>query len=522
MKIQVRKKGARTLSARGRAGAQADAPSALESQAIERERAFCGRAKIIPSRHRLLPYQKKWVRDNARLKLAEKSRQIGWTWAAAYGITARKSMETAQLDAWISSRDTKQARLFLEDCKHFANYVNAHAKARGWEICNEHGHSVYTLQFANGLRVHSMSSNPDAQAGKRGDRVLDEFALHQDPRRLYTIAFPGITWGGCLEIFSTHRGTGNFFNALVNEVKHNGNPKGFSLHSVSLKDALDQGFLYKLQTRLPPGDPRLDMDEADYFSFIRSGCADMESFQEEFCCQPSDDNSAFLTYDLITGCEYPEGAEWETLPGGRASARAVTGLDRSPGESPGGSPFPESASAGPPTQGELFLGVDVGRDRDLTVIWVLERLGDVLHTRAVTCLDRQSFDAQEAVLYEFLALPNARRCCIDQTGIGRQFAERAVKKFGRYRVEGVHFTSNTKEELAYPVRAAFECKTIRVPGDKFVRSDFRSIRKEVTASGNVRFTGERNQNGHADRFWALALALRAAKPTPPKYFAALC
>jgi phage FluMu gp28-like protein len=39
------------------------------------------------------------------------------------------------------------------------------------------------------------------------------------------------------------------------------------------------------------------------------------------------------------------------------------------------------------------------------------------------------------------------------------------------------------------------------------------MRKEATASGNIRFTGERTVHGHADRFWALALALHAAQQT---------
>ena len=52
---------------------------------------------------------------------------------------------------------------------------------------------------------------------------------------------------------------------------------------------------------------------------------------------------------------------------------------------------------------------------------------------------------------------------------------------------------------------------MRIPADKWVRADLRSMRKEATASGNVRFTGERTGSGHADRFWGLALALHAAK-----------
>jgi phage FluMu gp28-like protein len=63
------------------------------------------------------------------------------------------------------------------------------------------------------------------------------------------------------------------------------------------------------------------------------------------------------------------------------------------------------------------------------------------------------------------------------------------------------------------VKAAFEDRTVRIPSDRFIRADLRSLRKTVTAGGNIRFEGERTQEGHADRFWALALALQAAKET---------
>jgi len=126
-------------------------------------------------------------------------------------------------------------------------------------------------------------------------------------------------------------------------------------------------------------------------------------------------------------------------------------------------------------------------------------------------MSKQTFDAQEQALYDLLKLPMVRRCCIDQSGLGRQFAERAAKKFGAYRVEGINFTQGTKEELAYPVRVAFEERTIKVPFTNAIRADLRGVRKEVTSSGHTRFAGERNRYGHCDRFWALALALHAAK-----------
>lgn len=435
---------------------------------------------MIPARDTLLlAYQKRWVMDDARLKIAEKSRQIGWTWSTAYGLVRRKSKKDARQDGWISSRDEIQARLFLEDCKNFATLLQIGAHDLGEKVIDEKGNTAYVLSFANQLRLHSMSSNPDAQAGKRGDRALDEFALHPDPRKLYSIAYHGITWGGSLEIFSTHRGTHNYFNKLITEIRHGGNPKGFSLHRVTLQDALDAGFLYKLQSKLPAEDERQQMDEADYFNFIRAGCADEESFNEECMCVPSDDASAFLSYELIGTCQYNPEEAWQ-----RTVATAT---------------------------GELYIGVDVGRMSDLTVIWVLERLGDVLYTRAVIELKKTAFSEQERILYSWLELPNVRRCCIDSTGLGMQLAERAKERFGTYRVEGVTFTGPVKEDLAYPVRAAFEDRTVRVPADKKVEADLRAIKKETTPSGNVRFGADRGVNGHADRFWALALAVHAGK-----------
>lgn len=414
----------------------------------------------------------------------EKSRQIGLSLSTAYATVERTAAKEARHDQWVSSRDDIQARLFLEDSKRFATALHSAAKDLGSVIIDDDKRlSAYVLQFANGKRIHSMSSNPDAQAGKKGGRVLDEFALHPDPRKLYAIAYPGITWGGQMEIISTHRGSANFFNELVEEIKHKGNPKKISLHRVTLQDALDQGFLYKLQQAVPKDDPVQAMDEAGYFDFIKGGCATSEDFEQEYMCNPADDAGAFLTYDMIAGVEYRATEEWD-IP-----------LE------------PER---------DLYLGMDIGRTRDLTVIWILQRVAGILLTRKVICLEKQRFSAQEDALYPLLALPGMRRACIDETGLGKQLAERAQEKFGQYKVEAVNFTGPVKEALAYPVRAAFEDKGIRIPNDRFIRSDLRGIKKTVTAAGNIRFDGERTENGHSDRFWSLALAVMAAGTSGPK------
>lgn len=398
-----------------------------------------GNARVIPANTDgiFLPFQSRWIKDDSRLKLMEKSRQIGISWATAYAADERTAAQGARHDQWVSSRDDLQARLFIEDCKMWAQIMNLAAKDLGEVVIDPKDRlSAYVIEFASGKRIHSMSSNPDAQAGKRGGRVLDEFALHPDPRKLWSIAYPGITWGGSMELISTHRGSHNYFNQLVREVRESGNPKNISLHRVTLQDALDQGFLFKLQQMLPQDDERQAMDEAQYFDFIRKGCADEESFQQEYMCNPADDDAAFLEYGLISAVEYSAGTDWRKLGNGR-----------------------------------LFAGVDIGRKKDLTVLWVVEQLGDVLYTRHVEGLQNMRKSEQEKVIWPWFE--RCDRICIDATGLGIGWADDAQDKFGEHRVEAVTFTPRSKEALAYPIRGAMEDRTLRIPQDPKIRADLR-------------------------------------------------
>lgn len=439
-----------------------------------------GRAKVIPADRDaiFLPFQSRWIKDGSRLKLMEKSRQIGISWSTAYGSAERASAQGARFDEWVSSRDDIQARLFIEDCKLWSGVMNLAAKDLGEQVLDpDKKVSAYVLQFASGRRIHSMSSNPDAQAGKRGSRILDEFALHADQRKLWAIAYPGITWGGSMELVSTHRGSHSFFNQLIREARERGNPKRISLHRVTLQDALDQGFLFKLQQALPADAEQQAMDEAEYFDYVRKGAADEESFDQEYGCIPADDDAKFLEYGLITACEYAGGVDWQ---------RDIEG----------------------PFTGRLFAGVDIGRKKDLTVLWVVELLGDVAYTRRVLTMERMRKSEQEKLLWPWFE--RCERVCIDQTGLGIGWVDDAQDKFGARRVEGVTFTGPVKEALAYPLRGAMEDRKVRIPDDAKVRADLRKVQKVTTPAGNIRFVAESTPDGHADRFWALALALHAS------------
>jgi phage FluMu gp28-like protein len=421
-----------------------------------------------------LPYQARWIEDKSPLKIMEKSRQVGMSYATAYSAVERAAARDARLDVWVSSRDETQAKLFLEDCQGWAGILKQAAVQIGQAVFeNNKDFTAHVLEFVNGRKIYSLSSNPNALAGKRGHVILDEFALHQDQRELYRIAKPVTTWGGQLEIISTHRGANTVFNEILRDIKEHGNPMGWSHHRVPLPAAIDQGLVEKINGKTGRNESR-----SAYAARIRAECLDEEQWQQEYCCAPADDSTAFLTYEMISACE-----------------TTVSSLN-----------FSEVAAL--PPSAVLFIGVDVGRKKDLTVIDVGEKIGDVMHDRMRLELQNKTFAEQEFELYRLLALPQLKRACIDSTGLGMQLAERARERFG-WKVEAVTFTGPVKEELAFSLRAAFEDRRLRIDKNTNLRADLRGVKKEATAAGNIRFAGEA-ADSHCDRFWALALRQHAA------------
>jgi phage FluMu gp28-like protein len=199
---------------------------------------------------------------------------------------------------------------------------------------------------------------------------------------------------------------------------------------------------------------------------------------QEYMCEPVDEADAFLTYDMIASVE-DGGVLWNGDPRSHD------------------------------VEGELYLGFDVGRREDLSVIWIAEKVGPMRFTRGVRVMEKTPFRAQKEVLWSYLEHPDLRRACIDESGIGMQIAEEATVDFGRHRVEPITFTNPVKEELAYGLRRQVEEKTLVLPESQAIREDLHSVKKGTTAAGNIRFEVQGGVGGHADRFWAAALCEHA-------------
>jgi phage FluMu gp28-like protein len=421
-----------------------------------------------------LPYQSGWRHDQSPLRLCAKSRQVGLTYIDSYDSVLKAGLAGGK-DVWVMSRDEIQARQYIRMSRKWARVLGLAAKDHREQFTREGNQAAggtQVLHFASGASIYALSSNPDAIVGKSGHVKLDEFALHREQRTLYAVAKPVIQWGGTLSVISTHRGVHTVFNQIIADIKEGGNPMGWSYHELPVQLAVEQGLVERINAISGRNETR-----EDWLSRQRRECIDDEQWLQEYCCQPADENSAFLTFELITSCE---------------ETGCLTNF-----ETIASSPNP------------LYLGVDVARHKDLCVLDVGEKQGDVVWDRLRIELQGRPFSEIEAELYRLLRLPNMKRVCIDATGMGLQMAERAEQKFG-WKVEPITFTAAVKEELAYGLRADFQDRRLRICDDLALRGDLRGIRKEVTSSGNIRFAGE-SADSHCDRFWAKALRQHAAR-----------
>lgn len=438
-----------------------------------------------------LPYQEAWIKDDSRLKIAEKSRRIGWTYVQAYEDTV-DAAKVGGMDVWFTSADLSAAREYIRYVEQWAQLLNKAARNLGEIVLEGDGETAvkaFVVEFANGKRIHALSSNPKGFRSKGGKVVIDEFGFHEQADELWRAAAPSVLWGYPIRVFSSHNGKGSRFYRMCQEALQPGSK--WSHHKVTILDAIRDGLVQRIKGLKRPANAQ---EVQEFLEECRDIAGDSETFEQEFMCNPMDGTSSYIPYGLISENESAQVPEPLVIKG-----EDVHGLDLGNYR-----PRPEFVRRG----GNLYLGVDIGRKRDLTVLWLLERVGDTLWCPLVVELHQVKFRYQYRWLQGLLPLVAGAE--IDETGIGAQLAEDAADEFGDGRVTKVTFTAEVKRDLAVGAKRSFEDLEFRLPATETVRRDINKIRRTVSPSGNVLFAGERDADGHADRFWALALARRAA------------
>lgn len=448
-----------------------------------------------------LPYQKAWINDKSRFKIGKMTRRGGKTFGTC-GECVDDCIQAeinGTRDRWtILSRSENTAKEAIEEAikpmtKAYYEVYGSLVKKGQPEFSEEdfivpaHKREVVQngqahlidveeatykaqeVRFPTGSRITAISASPDAVRGFGGNLILDEFAFHADARRIWASAFPVIIRNNNkLRVISTPNGKGNKFHELMTTEGNN-----WSKHVVDIYEAVKQG---------------LDVDPEE----LRLALNDQDAWDQEFLLKWMDAASAWLPYELISSCE-ARLAGHPALYGG----------------------------------GPCFVGVDIAARNDLFVIWVLELVGGHLVTREIIAEKRITFARQDELLADVFRRYRVVRCAMDQTGMGEKPVEDAKRNHGESRVEGVLFSATSKLALASGLKDGMEDRRVLIPeGQPELRADLHAIKSTTGQSGIRRLVADGSTDGHADRFWAAALAVAASEteyqpmvytPVPPDF-----
>lgn len=441
---------------------------------------------------KFLPYQKAWMEDQSRYKVGMMTRRGGKTFGTMGEVAAdctqaeierritkwtilSRSEDTASeaikgaLEPMIRAYYAVLGGLARKAKPEFSEGVfidpaheqtiTAGDKTATIEV-PEARYKTFEVNFPGGSRVKALSASPNAARGFGGNLILDEFAFHKNPRAIWAAAFPVAARGGHkIRVISTPNGKGNKFYDLMTA-----NDAVWSRHECDIYEAVRQGL-------------DVDIDE------IRAGLSDEDIWAQEFELKWLDEGTAWLDYDLISANEHP-----------------AAGL-------------PALYQGGP-----CFSGEDIAARNDLFVLPVFEAVGDVLWLREMVVRKRISFAEQDAIRAEMFQKYRIVRHRMDQTGMGEKPVEDAKRHHGEDRVEGVLFTTPNRLDLATRLKEAMQDRKARIPaGDVVLRADLHSIQSSVGPTGARRLVADGETDGHADRFWAMALAVSGSTSTYQAY-----
>jgi phage FluMu gp28-like protein len=451
-------------------------------------------------------WQQDHIRDTNKYSIVLKSRRTGFSFDVALkGIIKANDKARFKYTRQFVSYNEDDAKEKITYAKEFYHSIPAKYRKK---LVSE---TKTTMEFYDKgekttSRLISIACRPPR--GRGGDIVFDEMAIYPPNRTriIYTAGLPVISRGGCIEIGSTPLGKiGMFYDIYTNEKDY----PHFTRYEVPWWVSTA---LCKDVTEAVKYAPDMDTEErVDRFAkedTIKPIFDSMflEDFQQEYECSFIDAALSFITLDLI----------YANTPGMREGERGDV-LQEAEGESLEHDGIEvkvfhdtDSFILGYSLErhGKLYLGYDVARRRDAAVIFGIGHRKDGKKISVADIeMKNQTFEYQLDQIRKILksGLPVVR-VCIDQTGQGEPLCEKLQSEFGHTMIEGVLFNQESKEVLAIGVRTGLEKLEFLLQNDRKFQGQIHSIKRTATVGGHFRYDSERDENGHADSFWAWALA----------------
>lgn len=152
---------------------------------------------------------------------------------------------------------------------------------------------------------------------------------------------------------------------------------------------------------------------------------------------------------------------------------------------------------------ERFIGVDIGRTHDLTVIWSWDLIGDIAWCAECYTMRGVSYREQFEEITRRIT-PNTVKVHVDRGGIGHGLSE-DLRYFSPAKVEEVQLTRPRMGQLGQQLAIAIAERQVRIPNDTEVFTDFRKIKKVDMSGSTPVLSTDRDESGHGDRFWAAAI-----------------
>lgn len=458
----------------------------------------------------LLPYQKAWLGDKSPVKVVEKSRRIGLTWAQALDDVLKASTSGRDgMDVLYISFNQDMTREYIDTCAEWAKKLQIVAGKVNEDIFrdgDEREIKAFRIDFASGHKILALSNRPSNLRGKQGRVIIDEAAFVEDLPELLKAALALLMWGGQVIIISTHDGAENPFNELIQDVRAGNLP--YSLHRITLDDALSAG-LYRRICRVTKQHWTPEAEEAWRADLIKTYG---DGADEELFCIPRQSSGAYLTTGMIEACMEAAPVLTWTPPAGDfvdwplpVAERYTKGWIAEQ---------LEPLLSGLPKDRAHFCGVDFGRSGDLSVFWPATEEKDLrLVPPFVLELRNCPHRTQQQILFAVLdALPRFSGVSLDARGNGSALAEAARQQYGPGRVREVMISEGWYRETMPLLKAGIEDKTLILPKDAGILSDFRSLRvmKGVARVPEQR-TRDKTGGRHGDSAVACAMMLDARR-----------
>lgn len=437
-------------------------------------------------------FQLAHLQDDAMFRCEVKSRQIAWSWLSAAEAVA---------DGILDGSGSVFVSINLDEAKEKIRYAHAVIGALPVGLQPRIVTDNRTeLEFANGARLLSLPAT--APRGKAQMNVyLDEFAHVRDDALIYTAALPMITKGRRrLRMASSPMGaSGRFWEVATEALRPY---KGYARKRTPWWEVYAFCTDVASAVREAPGMETADRVARFGNERIQAIFANMpvEDFQQEYECDFVDESTAWITWEEIRDVQN-DGLVCVMVAGsGTELDSAFSAIDEIAG-----------LVASQRVESYLAAGLDVGRTRNTTELFVtgLSTVESYPLRLAVT-LDGVSFDGQrDVVSYAMEQLP-ILGLFIDRNGIGRNLAETMEAAFPG-RAVGMDFTGLSKQMWATDAKTLVQQHKTPLPADRELAYQIHSIKRIVSQSRNLIFDTARNEKHHADKFWAWALALAAAK-----------